>query len=97
MCTDLRKLIMEIQAKWGHSPSVGGARNMTTLLKLASDGERKLRDKECTTVAKQLQAAAGTAHIAMYEANLLVQMVGSTVSSYPLQGMTLPSSFRRNR
>lgn len=71
MCTDLRELIMEIQAKRVHYSSVD-ARNMPFSLKLVSDRGCQLTDNECTTLAKQLRESGGPGKIPICEANLFV-------------------------
>lgn len=85
ICTNFRELIAEIQAKHGQ-PSPREERDIPNPLKLTSAEGCQLMDKELTAVAKQLHKASGLVYITISEANLLVQMVGSVVSSYPQGG-----------
>lgn len=56
---------------------------MPTSLKLASDGGCQLTCSEKITVARQLHDSRDPAPIHVSYANLLVQMVGSVISTYP--------------
>lgn len=79
MSSDLGKLNMEIQAKWGDS-SLVDAGKMPTSLNVASDGMCQFITKERATVAKKLREAGGPTDVPILETNRLVQMVGSAVS-----------------
>lgn len=80
VCVELCEMIADIQAKHVQPTSVE-ARIMPASLKLAPDGGCMLMDSERNLVAKQLRDARGMEHIHIYEANLLVQMVGLVISS----------------
>lgn len=55
-------------------------------LKITSDGGCQLNDEDKTIIMGQLIEARGPTNITFSDSGLLVQMVGSVISSYPVEG-----------
>lgn len=85
ICNELHDLMSHMQDKL-NKPTPVDERTMPMALKLGSDGCSEQNDEEKLSVARQLREICGNAHIRPMEAELLVQMIGSVVSSYPPGG-----------
>lgn len=82
ICNELRDMIANVHDKRANPTSMD-ARTMPMALKFASGGGCRLNDEDKTTFVRQFQYVCRPPNILLVEAELLVQMVGSAVSSYP--------------
>lgn len=78
---ELRKIIASMQAKHVH-PTAVKARTMHSSMRTACNGSL-LTDSELNSVTNQLRDACGPAHVHIYEADLLFQIFGWVILSYP--------------
>lgn len=85
ICNELCDMIADVQNKSNKLTSVD-ARTMEMALKLASDGGYQLNNEEKTVVERQFREVRRPANIPLMGSEILFEMVGSDVSSYPSSG-----------
>lgn len=91
MCAELRAMNADVRSKRAQ-PTCLEACTMPISLKLTSDGGCQLTEEEKTVIARQLRKTRGATNIPLLEGQVLVQMIGSVISSYPSAEMTSRTS-----